>query len=254
MSGQWPPEWEDQEEESSAAADQLDTEAEARLSEVAAYLASVPVPVLPDAVETRISAALAAEAARFPCARARAGAGPGQTGTAAEGTAPAAGHRRDFLRRPVVAVGSLVVCLLLAGLGFTLARRQHARRRSQARPPRRTAGIEFRRGIKLGWVARRGDRAPRRPRRSLRPRYAGAASSFLVTASGTRYQRASLSDAGACQADRQRRSRVSRGLDPRGGRQFHVHWRRADRGAARVRAPLDRRRATPAGRPGHLPG
>src|ERR1700726_1469956 len=63
MSGQWPPEWEDQEEESSAAADQLDTEAEARLSEVAAYLASVPVPVLPDAVETRINAALAAEAA-----------------------------------------------------------------------------------------------------------------------------------------------------------------------------------------------
>jgi hypothetical protein len=63
MSGQWPPEWEDQEEESSAAADQLDTEAEARLSEVAAYLASVPAPLMPGSVEARISAALAVESA-----------------------------------------------------------------------------------------------------------------------------------------------------------------------------------------------
>ena len=63
MSGHWPPEWEDQEEEFPEGANQLDAEAEAQLSEVAAYLASVPVPVMPDTVETRISAALAVEAA-----------------------------------------------------------------------------------------------------------------------------------------------------------------------------------------------
>jgi hypothetical protein len=44
-------------------ADQQDAEAGAGLSEVAAYLASVPAPVMPGSVEARISAALAVEAA-----------------------------------------------------------------------------------------------------------------------------------------------------------------------------------------------
>jgi hypothetical protein len=63
MSGQWPPEWEDPAEEFPQEADQLNPDTEARLSEVTAYLSSVPAPVLPDAVQARISAALAAEAA-----------------------------------------------------------------------------------------------------------------------------------------------------------------------------------------------
>ena len=62
MSGQWPPEWDDP-EDISGEADQQDTEAETGLSEVAAYLASVPAPVMPASVEARISAALAVEAA-----------------------------------------------------------------------------------------------------------------------------------------------------------------------------------------------
>jgi hypothetical protein len=62
MSGQWPPEWDDP-EDIPGEADQQDAEAEAGLSEVAAYLASVPVPVMPGSVEARISAALAVEAA-----------------------------------------------------------------------------------------------------------------------------------------------------------------------------------------------
>jgi hypothetical protein len=62
MSGQWPPEWDDP-EDIPGEADQLDTEAEAGLSEVAAYLASVPAPVMPGSVEARISAALAVESA-----------------------------------------------------------------------------------------------------------------------------------------------------------------------------------------------
>ena len=60
MSGQWPPEWEDQDDVFPEDTDQTDTEAGARLSELAAYLVSVPAPVLPDAIESRISAALAA--------------------------------------------------------------------------------------------------------------------------------------------------------------------------------------------------
>jgi hypothetical protein len=62
MSGQWPPEWDDP-EDISGEADEQDTEAETGLSEVAAYLASVPAPVMPGSVEARISAALAVEAA-----------------------------------------------------------------------------------------------------------------------------------------------------------------------------------------------
>jgi len=191
MSGQWPPEWEDQEEESSAAADQLDTEAEARLSEVAAYLASVPVPVLPDAVETRINAALAAEAA----------------GSHALGPAPARARvrrhsvrrhsgggrsRRDFLRRPVVAVGSLVVCLLLAGLGFTLTLGSTPQTESSSAASG-TAGSSFAAGSSSAG-SRAAGIAPAASAAESGPEYAGAASSFLVTASGTRYQRASLSE------------------------------------------------------------
>ncbi len=62
MSGQWPPEWDDL-DDVPGEADQQDTEAEARLSEVSAYLASVPAPVMPGSVEARISAALAVESA-----------------------------------------------------------------------------------------------------------------------------------------------------------------------------------------------
>jgi hypothetical protein len=77
MSGQWPPERDDP-EDIPGEADQQDTEAEAGLSAVAAYLASVPAPVMPGSVEARISAALAVEAA------ARAGV-----------TAPASGDARE---------------------------------------------------------------------------------------------------------------------------------------------------------------
>jgi hypothetical protein len=62
MSGQWPPEWDDP-EDLPGEGDQQDTETQAGLSEVAAYLASVPAPVMPGSVEARISAALAVEAA-----------------------------------------------------------------------------------------------------------------------------------------------------------------------------------------------
>jgi len=62
MSGQWPPEWDDP-DDITGEPDQQDAATEAGLSEVAAYLASVPAPVMPGRVEARISAALAVEAA-----------------------------------------------------------------------------------------------------------------------------------------------------------------------------------------------
>lgn len=201
MSGHWPPEWEDPEEEFPEEADQLDAEGEARLSEVAAYLASVPVPVLPDAVEARINAALAAEAAgSHPLgpaparARVRRHSASGHSG----GGRP----RRGFLRRPVVAVGSLVVCLLLAGLGFTLARGSTpGTESSTAGAP--AAGSSFAAGSSSAESSAAGSGAagsgpvavpgPARTS-SLAPTYAGSASSFLVTASGTNYQRATLTE------------------------------------------------------------
>src|SRR6185437_9930109 len=114
MSGQWPPEWDDPEEEFPQGADQPDAAAEARLSEVSAYLASVPAPAMPEAVEARISAPLAVEAV----ARADTPGtpGPGEPGSRTLGAPPPRARvrrgrrrgrrRRGSLLRPLLAVGA----------------------------------------------------------------------------------------------------------------------------------------------------
>jgi len=95
MSGDWPPEWDDPEEEFPPGAEQQDATGstemgDVRLAEVTAYLASVPAPVMPDAVMSRISAALAAEAG------ARAGGGTrAEAAPLAGGTPSAAGTTAD---------------------------------------------------------------------------------------------------------------------------------------------------------------
>jgi hypothetical protein len=146
MSGQWPPEWEDPEEEYPGENDQLDATVlasggEARLSEVAAFLAALPAPAMPDAVEARISAALATEARASAKDAGRAGpAGPAEPADGARtldtsrrrpragrhrGGGPrrdGTGPRRTFRVRPSTAAGSLVAILLVAGLGFGLSR------------------------------------------------------------------------------------------------------------------------------------
>jgi hypothetical protein len=76
MSGQWPPEWEDPDDESPDAGlpelgQSNDGHSELELSEVTSFLASVRSPALPASFEARISAAIAAEAAT------RAAGGPG---------------------------------------------------------------------------------------------------------------------------------------------------------------------------------
>lgn len=108
MSGQWPPDWEDP--DGDVGAD--DKQADARLSEVTAYLAAAPHPVLPDAVEARISAAIAAEAAN----RTAAPAGGGRT----LGPPPRRPKVRRRRRFTVRAVSSAAVCLVIAGFGYLL--------------------------------------------------------------------------------------------------------------------------------------
>ncbi|MGH3263921.1 MAG: hypothetical protein ACRDNS_18235, partial [Trebonia sp.] len=132
MSGHWPPEWEDTDEDSAEGTEQAGTSMldEARLPEVTAYLAAVPVTAMPDAVESRISAALAAEAAvraerPVPADDARTlGAATVRARLRRHGTdgkGDGDGRRRGLLVRPRVVGGSLVACLLLAGLGFGLS-------------------------------------------------------------------------------------------------------------------------------------
>lgn len=131
MSGHWPPEWEEPEDEFPGQAEQLDPAVEAQLSEVSAYLSSVPVPDLPEAFETRIYAALAAEAATREV-----------TATRVDHAAPAdasrtlgskgvrarlrrrqggGGPRRDYRSRSTLVTLSLVVCVVFAALGFALS-------------------------------------------------------------------------------------------------------------------------------------
>ena len=191
MSGHWPPEWEDPEEELSAGTDQLDADAEARLSEVAAYLASVPVPAMPEAVESRISAALAEEAA----ARADQGA-PSADGVPADGTrelGPSRGRalvrrhrrgdrpRRDSRLRPLTAAGALVACLLLSGLGYAIAHSTTGSTYSSA-PAAGSGDSNAASRPELGSSAAAAPEAPA----------GNSSASFTVIASGTKYQQATL--------------------------------------------------------------
>jgi hypothetical protein len=124
MSEHWPPEWEDTEEEFSEQADQLDAAAEAQLSEVTAFLASVSVPTLPDTFEARISAALAAEAATRADHSALADGsrklGPKPKRARVKRQRGSGRSWRDFTR-PALAGASVLACLFLVGLVITLS-------------------------------------------------------------------------------------------------------------------------------------
>jgi len=189
MSGHWPPEWEDPEGEFPEGAGELDTEAEARLSEVAAYLASVPAPALPEAVEARISAALAAEAtARADRAASADGSrrlGPRRTLARVRRHRGRDGSRRRFRLRPQVVGGSLLTCLLLVVLGFALS---HADFSSSSSSSPAAAGSSA-----AGSSAAAGAEKPAAASSAAgAPGPENAGSPFVVTASGTRYQQATL--------------------------------------------------------------
>jgi hypothetical protein len=208
MSGHWPPEWEDPEEEFSAEADQLDTEAEARLSEVAAYLASVPVPAMPEAVESRISAALAAEAAGRAAAPpegasvegAPADAAPPDSAPADRARklgpsrrAPVRRHRRGdrprrgFRVRPSAAAGALVACLLLSGLGYAIAHSTTGSTFSNAPPAAAPAASSAAAGSGSRSSANSSSAGV-----APEPAAGNTSTSFSVTASGTKYEQATL--------------------------------------------------------------
>jgi hypothetical protein len=196
MSGHWPPEWEDPEEELSAGTDQLDADADARLSEVAAYLASVPVPAMPEAVESRISAALAEEAAARADPVAPSPDGATGDGVPADGTrelGPSRGRalvrrhrrgdrpRRDSRLRPLTAAGALVACLLLSGLGYAIAHSTTGPTYSSA-PAAGSGDSNAASRPELGSSAAAAPEAPA----------GNSSASFTVIASGTKYRQATL--------------------------------------------------------------
>jgi hypothetical protein len=210
MSEEWPPEWEDPEEEFPGEADQLDATGptsggEARLSEVAAFLASVPAPAMPDAVEARISAALAAQAALggtappaldpaaadrpAPAGRAMpAGAGPTRTPPRVRRRRGGGGPRRESRFRPALAAGTLATCLVLAGLGYAVSLGGSSTSSSFASSANAPAAGSAAAGSSAGGAVPPRAAAPE-------PEYAsGSGSSFSVTVSGTKYQLATLAD------------------------------------------------------------
>jgi hypothetical protein len=239
MSGHWPPEWEDPEEESPEETDQLDATVlaaggEARLSEVAAFLASVPAPALPDAVEARISAALTAEAATradqaasaaaptaaadsaafaasssAPVSPAAASAPAGPASASADrsrklGTSrvrprarrPGSGRpRREFRVPPKMAAGTLIACLLFAGLGYAISRSgpQSSYSTSAGAPAAGTSAegassAAASSAAGAASVPSTGAAAPR-PATTARPE-----AGFAVIMSGTKYTQATLAE------------------------------------------------------------
>ncbi len=209
MSGHWPPGWDDQDDDFPGEADQPGTEAGAGLSEVAAYLASVPAPVMPGSVEARISAALAAEAASragiadrtdsavrtdsaggaHEAARTAEAAGPRVLGPvpAAAPVRPrgARGPRggRDRRRRlGQVVLGSLAACLLLVFIGLGLSRAGSSSSSSSASSLAGAPAISAAAGGK--GVAGSAPVAA--------PAATGTSPGFVVSATGTGYQRATL--------------------------------------------------------------
>jgi hypothetical protein len=175
MSGQWPTEWDDP-EDFAEDAEQLDTEAEARLSEVAEYLASVPAPALPDAIEARISAALAAESAlRAPEADRSRTLGP----------APARARvRRRLHIRPALVGWPLVACLLFAGIVFGISRGSSSSSSSATAASAPSAVPE---GSSAAASAAQGYSAG-----GNRSAVSGSSAALVIIESGTRYQAATL--------------------------------------------------------------
>jgi hypothetical protein len=188
-----------------------------RLDAVGSVLASVPAPVVPDEVERRITAALAAEAtarqdaARQDAARQSAApsAGPrrhrrpsaaaGAAGTAGAPGAPGSGRgrarhpqrRRRF--RPIMTLVPAAACLLLAGFGYLLSNTVGPSGPggavSAASAPSATSAPAAR--------AAEGSGTAGSVPRALAPAAGSVPSNdaragFVVIASGTRYQRATL--------------------------------------------------------------
>ena len=200
MSGHWPPEWEDSEDEFPQETDQLDPDTAARLSAVTAYLSSVPAPTLPDAFEARISAALATEAAE------RAASGPADDATpavAARTLEPAStrtrrgrhhgggGPRRAS--RALLTSGSVVaVCLVLVGFVVLLSRNASTSSSSSAAGAAAGSNSSAASSSGSGSSSAAGTSAVPNLPGPASTKFGGNVSNFTVTTSGTKYQAATL--------------------------------------------------------------
>jgi len=218
MSGDWPPEWDDPEEEFPPGAEQQDATGstemgDVRLAEVTAYLASVPAPVMPDAVMSRISAALAAEAGARAGGGTRAeaaplaGGTPSAAGTTADGDrtlgAPPARARvrrhrggvkgQHGFRSPslkvVKAVTSVMAGLVvIAGIGYGISRAGGSMSSSSSAAGSSAAGSS----AVAAPAAPAGSASASAASSAAAGGFLGASPQFVVTASGTKYQAATL--------------------------------------------------------------
>jgi hypothetical protein len=184
------------------------------LAAVSRVLASVPAPSMPDAVDSRITAALAAEAAT------RQAASPAVAGAASEGRSRRLrsvhsdkSHARGF--RPAMAVLSAAACLVLVGFGYLLSRTGSSSSSSatSAAAPALLPASGSARGHAPATSAAAGSAA--RPSRGAvtpsasaqRPLEGQQAIPFLVTRSSTDYKQATL--AAQVRSELNRRSKPS---------------------------------------------
>jgi hypothetical protein len=195
MSGYWPSDADDADDVFPGEDDLIAAETDPRLAEVAAYLASVPPPVLPDNVEARISAAITAEAAtRAADAAATA---------AADETDPARtlkpGRRRARIRRPrgprrySLVFGPLVAILVFVGLGYVISLGSSSSS-SSAAAAGTAAGSSSASALAPGPAATAGgSKVSGGAPVETEPNAASpGAPPFVVTESGTRFRQATL--------------------------------------------------------------
>jgi hypothetical protein len=192
MSGQWPPDWEDP-DDIDAEAEPATAEADAR--QVTAFLAALPDPVMPEAVEARISAAIAAAAAD----RAEADEISGRRITGRTLGRP---PRRAKVRRHKVrqrhrfglqAITAVAACLVIAGFGFLLTRLGGSSATSSGAD---VAGVPAAASAHSQAHAANGQPAfgpnTHVPAAALPSASAAASTRFTVTAHGDVYQKSTL--------------------------------------------------------------
>jgi hypothetical protein len=180
MSGDWPPHWDDA-EDLPWTDDQMDTETGARLSAVAAYLAAVPVPDLPDAFEARISAAIASEAADRGSLPAAADPAPDAGRLLAPRHQVRARLRRGLRSGPALLAGSALACLVLLGFGFLLSHGTSSSSSSAA-----SSALAVPSAAASGPAPGANEAGP------VSSASATAGAAFSVTESGTAYQKSTL--------------------------------------------------------------
>ena len=146
-----------------------------RLAAVSAALASAPAPAMPDAVERRIAAALASEAAQSSEA-APAPSRPSRTGPA----------RRIHRLRPLVAVSAAAACLVLAGVVYLVGFAHSGTGPAFSSAAGSSVSSPF-----AGPAHAPAAASQALPVNGPQAAYGGKVA-FLVIASGTRYEQASL--------------------------------------------------------------